>query len=170
MAGGCEYVYYQFKNIFDFVKDKDNSLSYNIWSGTDYLHNVNGFVKGAGISYESSNEWCVNGNYSLKATNSSEGSAWWGILYTAPLYGKSLQISGVIKTSINRETNIRVNERDSNNSNIQTVSLNIPKNSMQKFNISLNTGNACENILIQLISYDAVGTSIYLDAISLNIQ
>lgn len=75
-----------------------------------------------------------------------------------------------MKTSLNKETKILVNERDSDNSTIQAVSLTIPKNTMQNFNISLNTGNDCENILIQIINYDAVGTSIYLDDIRLSIQ
>ena len=68
-----------------------------------------------------------------------------------------MHFKGVLKASVNRETAIIVNERN-------------PKDTIQNFNIQLTTSNACENILIQIISYDTIGTSIYLDNLSLNIQ
>ena len=44
MAGGCEYVYYQFKNIFDFVKDKLNLATHNQWTCGKLLNSINDFI------------------------------------------------------------------------------------------------------------------------------
>lgn len=50
------------------VKDKNNLVDYNVWSGTDYLKNITGFTK----SPTSSTDWSSNGERSLKLTRTSD--------------------------------------------------------------------------------------------------
>ena len=57
--------------ILEFVKDKSNLLNYNIWSAGDYLHTLNGFTKAGNGNLIISNESSINGDYSIKATPTS---------------------------------------------------------------------------------------------------
>ena len=82
MAGGCEYVYYQFKNIFDFVKDKTNLVPHNVWTGTDYLSNTTGF---SNECIESSTDWSYNGTRSLKLTRVQESYAYYTTQFSVDL-------------------------------------------------------------------------------------
>ena len=50
------------------IKDKLNLVSFNAWSGTDYLKNTTNFDN----SPISSREWCSNGERSLKLTRQSD--------------------------------------------------------------------------------------------------
>ena len=52
-----------------FVKDKNNIFTHNVWSGGDYLNSVQGFVPSYSECISVSNEWCVNGNQSIKLNN-----------------------------------------------------------------------------------------------------
>lgn len=55
----------------DNVKDKTNLLSYNLWSGGDYLKNTTGHGNiNEGISVELSSNYKSNGEYSFKYTSS----------------------------------------------------------------------------------------------------
>ena len=68
MAGGCEYVYYQFKNIFDFVKDKNNLFPHELYIAGDYATIPSKYIINGNCDYIPSDEWYANGNKSLKIT------------------------------------------------------------------------------------------------------
>lgn len=51
--------------MFHSVKDKENLLPYNVWSGSDYTNNIEGFYAPVHI-ISSSDEWSNQGNKSLK--------------------------------------------------------------------------------------------------------
>ena len=84
--------------IFPYIKDKLNLINYNMWSGTDYLLNTNDInTFSETITIDSSTEFSVNGNRSIKTvtTSSTNGiqvvhtphiPAEIGETYTAELY------------------------------------------------------------------------------------
>ena len=47
------------------MKDTNNLLDYNVWSGTDYNNNTNGFINQQ-LKLTSSNKFCVIGEQSLE--------------------------------------------------------------------------------------------------------
>ena len=51
-----------------FVKDKNNLVSYNVWSCTDYDGSTNEFTPKNTITATSTTEWSINGTHSLKTT------------------------------------------------------------------------------------------------------
>ena len=71
MARRCEYVHYQLKNIFNFVKDKNNLLIHNLWTCGDHLKNTMG-IRGfnEGLTIDLSNDYKINGEYCFKYTAS----------------------------------------------------------------------------------------------------
>ena len=56
-----------------FVKDKNNIISHNNWSGTDYLKNISIISIGSKLTAESSTDYNVNGERSYKLTNPLQG-------------------------------------------------------------------------------------------------
>lgn len=107
------------------VKDKDNLLDSNIWSGTDYLKNTNGFLHHPDITIESSTEWSNNGERSLKVN----GNDW--VRHT-PID----DADGTYTASLNvySEYNIRVVFY---NTSSNLAVLNIPPNTTETSTISL---------------------------------
>ena len=154
-----------------FVKDNSNLIeSYNVWSGTDYSKNTNDYQRGAGATIESSNEYCSIGDHSLKITRTAESSQWAGFVNDFELADETIQLTGMIKTSKDNATSIKLTERNSQSEAVQTVSVAIPKDSIQEFSLSLTTHENCESIFCQIISNDSIGTSVYLDNFELTIQ
>lgn len=62
-----------------FVKDKNNALTFNQWSGGDSGTNFNP-VAASNISAERSNDWSENGDYSIKLNIANNTNAMWRLL------------------------------------------------------------------------------------------
>lgn len=60
------------------MKDTKNLLDYNVWSAGDYLTTMDGFSGGNEAIVQLSNEFSINGEYSIKTIRKS------------PLYGTTL--------------------------------------------------------------------------------
>lgn len=78
-------------------------------------------------------------------------------------------LTGNIKTSKDEPTVIYLIEQ-SDSSTVTQQSINIPKNSTQEFSISLNSSDTNDTFVIQIASYDAVGTEIFVDNLKLIAQ
>ena len=80
----CVYRWFIPNNIS--VKDKDNILSHNVWSATDYNNNINDFTPKSTITASSSSEWVVNGFHSLKIVSEQSSTIWQSIkIYVSDL-------------------------------------------------------------------------------------
>ncbi len=153
--------------MFSSVKDKNNLLSFNQWSCTEYTNNTSDFVKGGGISFESSNEYSSIGDKSLKSIRSGDTSNWYGLNYDSSLLSKDIKLSGNVKTE---GSSIKINFLESNNgTTVHTESVNIPADTTQSFEITCTTGNENTSFVIQIIVNTAEGI-VYLDNLKLEIQ
>ena len=56
-----------------FIKDTDNLAVHNVWSGTDYLHNIQGVTSSNTVQLSSSKEYSYNQDRSIKAISDFEG-------------------------------------------------------------------------------------------------
>lgn len=56
------------------IKDNVNILQYNVWSGTDYRKNADGFYYNQGINLTSTHDWAYNGDCSYKVENTNNYS------------------------------------------------------------------------------------------------
>lgn len=56
-----------------FIKDKENLLHFNVWSGGDYNKSTNGFV-GNSNTFAVTNNWSSNNDYSIKIEGDSTNS------------------------------------------------------------------------------------------------
>lgn len=68
------------------MKDTNNKLGYNTWSGTDYTNNTDNIYAG-NCNMNSSNEYSIIGESSLKIT--TDNSASWGFVDLQRLTGIS---------------------------------------------------------------------------------
>ena len=68
------------------MKDTNNKLGYNTWSGTDYTNNTNNFYAG-NCNINPSNEYSIIGESSLKITTNNSAS--WGFVDLQRLTGIS---------------------------------------------------------------------------------
>lgn len=59
------------------VKDNNNLVDYNIWSGTDYSKTTSGVTVSNDVSVYSSTENSYNGDYSLKGKVTGNGNSKW---------------------------------------------------------------------------------------------
>lgn len=149
------------------VKDKSNLLSFNQWSGTDYSNNTSEFIKGAGIIFESSNEYSNIGNKSLKCIPSGDASLWAGLEYGNSIISKTIKLSGLCKTE-NSAIQIKLLELQENTT-IQTETLNIPADTTQSFELTHTTGSENTRFMMQAV-VSSEGGIVYLDNLNLEIQ
>ena len=57
-----------------YVREADNLMPLNVWSGTDVTHDKTGFVAGAGVNVSSSTMWSSIGDYSLEMIKTGRSS------------------------------------------------------------------------------------------------
>lgn len=121
------------------MKDKNNVLTYNQWSGTDYLNNTTEFIRSSGnVLIELSNEWSVNGENSLKITKLLTSSYWIQARYYSTIINEELTGKLTIKT---KQSNVRIYLVEILNSSfINSNSVTIPNNTVAPVEILLNSG------------------------------
>ena len=146
-----------------FVKDKNNLLTFNQWTCTDYLKNTEGFSNSPACGIESSTEYAVNGERSLKITKLDDRNSYTRITYNKPLIEKTITFSGTINTKGNM--NITIFEMY-NNVDINVSRINIPSGVTQEFAVSLTTSAQNDYFIFQALITDDT----YWDNLQLNIQ
>lgn len=129
-------------NLYGIVKDKDNLLSHDVWSGTDYSKNVNSFSKRDNLT--SSTEWAFNGKRCLKLTRQTEEFSGYttehiinlptgNYKFTVKVYSPDNNGGGI--TLFCSEGNEIVNYAKSNN--VQTISIEVTNKTITGFRISI---------------------------------
>ena len=163
MAGGCEYVYYQFKNIFDFVKDKENILDYNQWSCGEYLNNLTGISKNNNDVIITSDD-CSIGSKCLKLTPVSTHNHAMGVqlYFKEDDVGKSIIASADIKNSA---SNCRFQLR--NGSDTNSVLINLPNSDWANYTVS---SQITETIMIVYVFARSDIGEIFLDNLKVTIS
>lgn len=148
-----------------FVKDKDNLLTHNQWSCTDYLKNTTGFTHSPYCTIESSTEYSVNGERSLKVNKTEDGNAYARIELNDSFLEKIINITGNVKT-ISGQVYFQLLEI--NGGIINTSQISIPGGSDDEFSLTLQTGTENTQIILQIIYFDYNG--IFLDNLKLTVQ
>lgn len=156
------------------MKDKTNVLTYNQWSCTDYLNNVNGFHIGStnAIKIESSNNYSHIGENSLRLIpiNTSILGRRIRVYYEKELINKQLNLTVTIKTNRDSSSTIMLVEEKDNNI-IKETFAQIPENTCKTIILSLKTSsNNGSSYFIQVNNPSLEYTSVYVDNINLMIS
>lgn len=125
------------------IKDKNNLLTHNQWSGTSYLKNTNGFFCHPDINIVSSNEWCDVGDYSLKIIGSKHASVDYGNNETG-IFDVSLNIHSnypVRFVLYNSESNMRLIDVPANTNKPVTLKNLKVVNGLVRFHTFIRDGN-----------------------------
>ena len=141
------------------IKDKDNLVNYNAWSGTDFLKNANGFTNA--ICIESSNEWNSNGDCSLKLIRKSGTYNEYSTLYNISLAKNNYIFSCRLYSPQAIGEIIIV----SNEGNIHTS---YPSNNQFQLITITVTNQSIGNI--RFVNWGNIGDSVYIDDVKLIIQ
>ena len=144
------------------VKDKENLLPFNVWSGTEYLKNTNGFTA-SNLTMDSSKEWSSNGDYSLQVTTLINNYARVEFIDNIPALKDETYVGSV---DIFNNSNNNIILRFVENTNILVQDIIIPSsNSMQTISITRTIISDSTNLRFQLVFRNAM--TIYVDNISL---
>ena len=140
-----------------FIKDKNNLISFNAWTGTDYLKNTNEFNNHP----LSSTEWSINGERSLKLTNTEDNYEHYSTSYyqTLPTGTYIIQMKLYSPVGTGR-IGVMLKGEDFQNINY-SASDNVQ-------NITITVTN---KTIIGLRFYKwTVGTSVYIDDLKIQVQ
>lgn len=122
------YCFHRQSTITTTVKDKNNLLSHNNWSGTDYLKRPSTGYVADGLTIESSNDPSTNGEYCYKITNSKSGGVNF-ILENIPdsfLNGTTYTVNADF--FVNNTRSVLFVQGIKNDSTTTAISINVPKN------------------------------------------
>lgn len=145
-----------------FVKDKENLLPFNVWSGTEYLKNTNNFTY-TNLTINSSKEWSSKGEYSLQITASLDSYARVEFINNIPTLKDETYV-GSIDIFNNSKNNIALRFVENITGITQDVS--IPSsNSMQTISITRTILSDSTDLRFQLIFRNAM--TVYVDNILL---
>lgn len=147
------------------VKDKDNILSYNRWSCGDYDNNLNDFSKRPSdtCSYELSDEWSSNGNYSIKFTGSLwdwVGYIWYGFTSTANQIQATANIN--INGSGRADLDIVYSDNDT-----QTTYVNFTQSGIQTLTLTIDSSKTINRVSFRVTILERDSISCYIDDITL---
>lgn len=146
------------------IKDKDNFLTHNQWTCTDYLKNTNGFTNSIYCSIVSTIDYYSNGERSLKIIKTGDGGAYARINFTGDILEKTITLIGIIKNN-SLTSSISLFEMYDNGI-INQVTVGVPANILQEVSLSLTTTNQNDYLIIQFLVYDEA----FIDDLQLNIQ
>ena len=143
------------------MKDTNNLLTYNQWSGTDYLENNTGFAvyNSNDVSRSSSNNWSSNGEHSLKVNKLSDSNFWVRAYYQDSILSKTITGKLTIKTN-NSRVKVYLIELNGSTS-VQTTSITVPANTVSSVNLSLTSGDTNTRFALHTVSLDDVEDHIY---------
>jgi len=147
-----------------FVKDTNNLLTFNQWSGSEYEKEKTGFdvESSEHTSLIHTNEWSSIGENSLKVIKLQETS-WVRINYRNSIYSKTI----TVKLDINTKSPIKIFLYEfSDVTNLNHVSTIIPKNTCTNTTLSLVTTSENVRFVVQVVNNGNINSSCYLDNIN----
>ncbi|MBQ2653097.1 MAG: Ig-like domain-containing protein [Methanobrevibacter sp.] len=147
-----------------FIKDKDNFLTHNQWTCTDYLKNTNGFTNSIYCQILSTTDYYSNGERSLKIIKTGDGAAYARIKFTGDILEKTITLRGILKNN-SLTSSISLFEMYDNEI-INHATVGVPANFLQEVSLSLTTTNQNDYLIIQFLVYDEA----VIDDLQLNIQ
>ena len=126
------------------------------------MKNTNDFTHSNDATLQSSTEYSINGERSLKIIKSGEGNTYARITYNESVIQKTITLTGTIKNS--GQCSITLFEFDS--SIISQEAIIIPANSDTDFSLTLETGSQNASIILQFLGYN----DFFIDNLKLIIQ
>lgn len=149
------------------MKDTNNLLTDNQWSGTDYLGNNTGFVgyNTANTLREPTNEWSSLGENSLRITRLTNSSYWVRVYYSNSIKSKIVTAKATIKTT-NSNVKAYLFEIDGS-ATVQTIEVTIPAGTVFNVNLSLTSGNNNTRFALHTSTLGPIGDVYYIDNISI---
>lgn len=149
-----------------FIMEKENLLDSNVWSATEYLSNVEGFISGEGQYIVSTDEWSFIGEKSLKIILNNDFSTWTDIPYS--IMGNDVVLaSGKIFTKNSRVSIYFVCiDNDGNESFSESMKV-YPSESSQSFYLKMSVVKDIEKIHLRFHINGEIGDFVYIDNIKL---
>ena len=149
------------------MKDTNNLLTDNQWSGTDYLENNTGFTgyNSTNTLREPVNEWSSIGEKSLRITRLTSSSHWVRAYYPNSIISKTVTGKLTIKTT-NSSVTVSLLELNGGTA-LQTATVIVPANTVFNVNLSLTSGTSNTRFALQTVSNGDVGDVYYIDDLSI---
>lgn len=140
-------------------------MPYNVWSGTDYLKNMDGMTTSPTIESESSLDWSSNHERSIKITSTVEGYA---AIYFPEATGltpsETLQATIKILNNSGKNCQLRLMENENGTYNSVDIVSNV---NPQKITISRTISTTSLQIIIILRVPEL---TVYIDDVQLTAQ
>ena len=149
-----------------YVKDKNNLVNHNIWSGTDYLKNTSGIVTSPTITKSSTTEWSSNSERSLKLEGSVESYAAASLEELTGLeIGAELTATVSVLNNHSSNAQLRFMELEGNEFN----SVEIPSSSDVQ-EISISRTKSTDSATVQLLLVLRNPITVYVDNVRWGVQ
>lgn len=149
------------------MKDTNNLLTDNQWSGSDYLENNTGFTgyNSTNTLRESVNEWSSIGENSLRITRLTSSSHWVRVYYSNSIKSKIVTGKATIKTT---DSSVTVSLLELNGgTTVQTATVVVPAGTVFNVNLSLTSGDANTRFALHTVSGGNIGDVYYIDDLSI---
>ena len=147
------------------MKDTNNLLDYNVWSGTDYANDITGIYINGNATAESNNTFSVNGESSLKITNTDVSR--WNSVDLFRISSPKRVVSGKFRI-YNPECDVVVNLFHTTEG-VLISQVTVPQNKVpREISISGDTSNISGYISIRIFPRDINNSPVYIDDVSLS--
>lgn len=147
-----------------FIKDKNNLMKFNVWSGTDYKKTTEGFLSGKGQFIESSTEWSFIGDRSLKITRVGDRFRWTDIPIKNIFREKFIRASVTIKSSCKLKVLFVFKDED-NNQKFSNPRIIEGDGNVRTLQLKEYVDKKVKRIALRFWITDPIGSYVYVDNI-----
>ncbi len=153
-----------------FIKDTENLLTFNQWTGGDYSHNLTGIVYSNFSSLEVSKEYSSNDDCSFKFYNPTSYDAFFNIEYEVPPNNVGKTIKCCFDYNL-KNNYFRFNLIQTNNAaEVDRVWTNGVSTTNAQINLTTTLLEETTRITIRLCLYEGTDNILFLDNFNLNIN
>ncbi len=156
--------YSKFSKIF--VKNNENVLDYNVWSGCEYEGDTSNILSGKGQKIEINNEWSFFGDKSLKITKVDENFVWTDIPTNKIFEGDHIKAEATVKSDTDASMFFVFTDFDGNQTFSNSAAIHYSDKSQS---VSLES-NVKENIKLVSLRFwikGDIGSTIFVDDIAI---
>ena len=148
------------------IKDKNNLLTFNQWSGGQYNNNTTDFIVKMGGTLSVSTEYSTIGETSIKSTASS-GTASVDVNYIITNGEMGKHATFIFDTYSPDNTNVFLCYRDQEKNAYMSTSAILPKETSTRMTLSITIPNDAHSVFIRLSNNIS---TLYITNATLNIQ
>lgn len=150
-----------------FIKNHNNLIDFNIWSGTELDDNINGFITGGGQLIKSSDDWAFFGNKSFKILKVNDEGLWTDLLLSDLNCGDTVHASFSVFNPNCKVNMFFVFTDNQNNQRFSNSLLNLKSDNAKTISMDCSIDDDIIAVSLRFCILGDVGSTCYIDNINI---